>query len=110
VKQYQKALQLHQEGKWQEADQAYLSLLGTEIIQDRVSKKVPPSRSGVLTQIDGTIVDSPQCRLQRLVLRNYAQFIMDVLPSRRPDTVDQMLPVAMRSFAEVQCRVPRRLT
>jgi len=47
------------------------------------------------------IVDSPQSRLQRLVLKNYALFIMDVLPTRKPETVESILPVAMRYFAEV---------
>ena len=47
-------------------------------------------------------MDSPQSRLQRLVLKNYAQFIMDVLPTRTPQTVEQMLPVALKFFAEVR--------
>ena len=34
-------------------------------------------------------------------MKNYAQFIMDVLPTRTAQTVDQMLPVAMKFFAEV---------
>jgi hypothetical protein len=42
VKTYQKALQLHQEKRWAEAERAYLNLLMTEIISDRLSKKVPP--------------------------------------------------------------------
>lgn len=46
-------------------------------------------------------MDSPQSRLQRLVLKNYAQFIMDVLPTRTEETVEQMLPIAMKYFAEV---------
>jgi hypothetical protein len=41
VKTYQKALQWHSEKRWVEAERAYLSLLMTEIISDRVSKKVP---------------------------------------------------------------------
>ena len=40
VKTYQKALQLHQEKKWAEAERAYISLLTTEVIQERLSKKV----------------------------------------------------------------------
>jgi hypothetical protein len=55
----------------------------------------------VLTKPGLAIVDSAQSRLQRLVLKNYAQFIMDVLPTRSAQTVEQMLPVAMKFFAEV---------
>jgi hypothetical protein len=40
VKTYQKALQLHQEKRWAEAERAYLNLLMTEIVADRLSKKV----------------------------------------------------------------------
>ena len=36
------------------------------------------------------------------MLKNYAQFIMDVLPTRTPQTVEQMLPVALKFFAEVR--------
>lgn len=37
------------------------------------------------------------------MLKNYASFIMDVLPTRTAETVEQMLPVAMKYFAEVHC-------
>ena len=37
------------------------------------------------------------------MLKNYAQFIMDVLPTRPPETVEQMLPLAMKYFAESLC-------
>lgn len=36
------------------------------------------------------------------MLKNYAQFIMDVLPTRMPETVEQMLPVALKFFAEAR--------
>lgn len=64
-------------------------------------KKGPPTLELYWQQPGVVIVDSPQCRLQRLVLKNYAQFIMDVLPTRTAQTVDQMLPVALKFFAEV---------
>jgi len=63
----------------------------------------PPSPVSLETDEQGNevIVDSPQSRLQRLVLKNYALFIIDVLPTRTPETVESMIPVAMRYFAEV---------
>jgi hypothetical protein len=40
VRAYQKALELHHEKQWAEAERAYISLLMTDIISDRLSKRV----------------------------------------------------------------------
>jgi hypothetical protein len=95
-------LQLHQEKKWAEADRTYVALLTMDIIADRASRKVRSLVIHFNLWSEAAIVDSPQSKLQRLVLKNYAQLIVDILTTTStPETVDSMLPISIKYFAEV---------
>jgi len=54
VRAYQKALELHHEKQWAEAERAYISLLMTDIVSDRLSKRVCLPEKKV---IDGRLLE-----------------------------------------------------